>query len=72
MFLISRKLIQLKRVFLNDVEKSFLKLNHRNQNSNKGNKIILLEMGEDIYFLVHFYFLLKKKMFQIKKLLDCG
>ncbi len=72
MFLISRKLIQLKRVFLNDVEKSFLKLNHRNQNSNKGNKIILLEMGEDIYFLVHFYFLLKKKCFKIKKLLDCG
>ena len=66
--LISRKLIQLKRVFLNDVEKNFLKLNHPRRNLNKGNKIILLEMGEDIYFLVHFYFLLKKKMFQNKKI----
>ena len=54
--LISRKLTQLKRVFLNDVEKNFLKLNHPRRNLNKGNKIILLEMGEDIYFLVHFLY----------------
>ena len=61
MFLISRKLIQLKRVFLNDAEKKFIKLKHNNFSNRNPNKIVLIEIGEDLYFLIHFYFLLKKK-----------
>ena len=68
MFLISRKLIQLKRVFLNDAEKKFIKLKHNNFSNRNPNKIVLIEIGEDIYFLVHFYFLLKKKIFKDKKI----
>ena len=68
MSLISRKVNQLKLIFLNEAERNFLKLNHINYQSKNNEQIVLIEMGIDIYFLVHFYFLLKEKIFSNKKI----
>ena len=68
MKLLSRKLDQLKLIFFNKAERDFVNSKHLNKIDKKSSKIVLVEMGIDIYFLVHFYFLLKEKNFKNKKL----
>jgi hypothetical protein len=59
---------KLQRTFLKDEEKKFIKLNKfLPQRTSK--KIILLEITEDYYFLIHNSLLLKEKMFLNKKII---
>ena len=55
MSLISRKVKQLKSIFLNEAERNFLKLNHIKHQSKNNEKIVLIEISIDLYYLVHFY-----------------
>ena len=68
MNLIYRKFDQLKLIFFNKAERDFINLKHSKRINDNNSKIVLVEMGIDIYFLVHFYFLLKEKNFKDKKL----
>jgi len=59
----------MKRIFLNKEEKDFIKSNPIVHIKTKDDKIILIEMTENIYFIVHLYFLLKEKIFQKKNII---
>ena len=58
MTLFLRKFHQLKRIFLNEEEEKFIKYNPESHENNKNKSIVLIEMTEDIYFIIHFYFLM--------------
>ncbi len=67
MFTISRKLNQIRRVFFNKEEKKFIKFNNFDNNK-KSDNIVLVELKENYYGLIHLYFLLKKKEFKNSKI----
>tara|TARA_B100001121_G_scaffold309997_1_gene338971 strand:- start:7462 stop:9003 length:1542 start_codon:yes stop_codon:yes gene_type:complete len=64
---IIRKFDLFKLIFFNKAERDFVNLKHPYKIDKKNNKIVLVEIGLDIYFLVHFYFLLKERKFRNNK-----
>ena len=64
---IIRKFDLFKLIFFNKAERDFVNLKHLKKIDKKNNKIVLVEIGLDIYFLVHFYFLLKERKFRNNK-----
>ena len=69
MSILLRKFQRFKKIFPNKEEKDFIRMNPLNYKKKNGEKIVLIEMTENIYFIVNLYFLLKNKIFENKKII---